>query len=107
MNEYQKLEWLHSQISELKDGELVADFGTKEGYLPQRVRFDWIVATTPIFEQYRQLESLLGERFIDLFWRPGNREEMAYRAGMNNPYLESIREELATNVCSLIERAKN
>ncbi len=90
----------------IKDGELVSDFGSDEGYLPQKVKFDWIVATTPIFEQHRQLESLLGERFIDLRWRPGNREEMAYQAGTNNPYLESIRAELATNVCSLMQRAK-
>jgi len=31
---------------------------------------------------------------------------MAYQAGMNNPYLESIRTELAADVCSLMERAK-
>ncbi|MBL7127093.1 MAG: hypothetical protein ISS58_07860 [Dehalococcoidales bacterium] len=90
----------------IKDGELISDFGSDEGYLPQKAKFDWIVATTPAFEQHRQLESLLGERFIDLRWIPGNREDMAYRAGTNNPYLESIRIELATSVCSLMERAK-
>lgn len=90
----------------IKDGELVADFGSSEGYLPQEVRFDWIVATTPAFEQHRQLESLLGERFIDLRWRPGRREEMAHQAGMNNPHLQLIRTQLAADVCSLLERAK-
>jgi DNA-binding transcriptional ArsR family regulator len=85
---------------------LVSDFGSDEGYLAQKAKFDWIVATTPVFEQHRQLESLLGERFIDLRWIPGNREDMAYRAGTNNPYLESIRTELAADVCSLMERAK-
>ncbi|MFC1977615.1 hypothetical protein ACFLWS_05055 [Chloroflexota bacterium] len=90
----------------IKDGELVFDFGSEEGYLPQKAKFDWIVATTPVFEQHRQLESLLGERFIDLRWIPGNREDMAFQAGKNNPYLESIRTELATGVCSLMERAK-
>ena len=30
-------------------------------------------------EQQRQLEGLLGQRFIDLRWQPGNREEMAIR----------------------------
>ena len=90
----------------IKDGELVSDFGSDEGHLSQKVKFDWIVATTPVFEQHRQLESLLGERFIDLRWRPGDRETMAFQAGMNNPHLESIRTELAANVCSLMERAK-
>ena len=91
----------------IKDGELVSDFGSDEGYLSQTVKFDWIMATTPVFEQYRQLESLLGERFIDLRWRPGKREEMAYRAGLNNPYLDSIiRPQLAADVCSLMGRAK-
>jgi hypothetical protein len=90
----------------IKDGELVSDFGSDEGYLPQTVRFDWILATTPLFEQHRQLESLLGERFIDMRWRPGNREEMAYKAGLNNPYLKTvIRPELAADICSLIGRA--
>jgi hypothetical protein len=90
----------------IKDGELIADFGSEEGYLPQKVRFDWIVATTPSFEQHRQLESLLGERFIDLRWRPGRREEMAYQAGINNPHLEFIRDKLSTDICSLMQRAK-
>jgi len=91
----------------IKDGELVSDFGSEEGHLSQSVRFDWIIGTTPNIEQHRQLESLLGERFIDLRWIPGNREEMAYQAGINNPYLEStIRPELAANICSLLGRAK-
>lgn len=90
-----------------KDGELISDFGSDEGYLLQPVKFDWITGTTPFFEQYRQLESLLGERFIDLRWRPGNREEMAYRAGLNNPYLDTvIRPQLGADVCSLMGRAK-
>ncbi len=91
----------------IKDGELISDFGSDEGHLHQKVKFDWILATTPAFEQNRVLESLLGERFIDLRWKPGNREEMAYRAGLNNPYLEMIRTNLAADVCSLMERAKS
>ncbi len=91
----------------IKDGELESDFGSDEGHLHQEVRFDWIVATTPVFEQYRQMESLLGERFVDLRWHPGNREEMAFKAGQNNPYLKkTIRPEIAANVSSLMERAK-
>lgn len=91
----------------IKDGELISDFGSDEGHLPQKAKFDWILGTTPVFEQQRQLESLLGERFIDLRWRPGAREEMAYRAGLNNPYLDTvIRPQVAADVCSLMGRAK-
>lgn len=90
----------------IKDGYLTSDFGSEEGFLHQKAKFDWILATTEIFEQFRMLESLLGERFIDLRWRPGNREEMAYKAGKNNPYLETvIRPEIASAICSLLSRA--
>lgn len=91
----------------IKDGELVSDFGSNQGYLEQKVKFDWLVATTPGFEQHRVMESLLGERFIDVRWIPGNREEMALKAGCNNPYLDStIRPMLAADVCSLLSRAE-
>jgi len=92
-------------LRNVKDGHLVSDFGSTAGHLDQTVKFDWILATTPALEQQRVLESLLGERFIDLRWVPGNREEMAYQAGHNNPYLKEIRKSIAANVCSLLARA--
>ena len=52
----------------VKDGELVSDFGTEEGYIDQHANFDWLIATTPVFAQYRIMEDLLGSRFIDLQW---------------------------------------
>ena len=90
----------------VKDGKLTADFGSDEGHLSQEARFDWLLASTPYIEQQRQLEGLLGERFIDLRWRPGDREEMAFRAATNNPYLENIRAQLAVDVISLMCRAE-
>lgn len=90
----------------IKDGELISDFGNEEGHVEQKVYFDWIAATTPMIEQQRQLESLLGERFIDIRWRPGNSEEMAYQAALNNPCLESeIRPQVAVDVCILLGEA--
>jgi hypothetical protein len=69
----------------IKDGKLTADFGSDEGHLVQEARFDWILAATSSgIEQQRQLEGLLGQRFIDLKWQPGNREEMAYQAACND-----------------------
>lgn len=91
----------------IKDGELTADYGSDEGHLQQYSYFDWLCATTSSFEQHRVMESLLGERFVDLRWRPGNREEMAYRAGLNNPYLNQlIRPQLNENIVSLLNKAK-
>jgi len=92
----------------IKDGSFIADFGTPGGYVEQHVWFDWLIATTPAYERYRTLESLLGERFIDMRWRPAeDREEMAFRAAQNNPELESvIRPEINSRMSSLMERAK-
>jgi hypothetical protein len=92
-------------LRSVKDGKLTADFGSDEGHLSQDTRFDWLLASTSYIEQQRQLEGLLGERFIDLRWRPGDREEMAFRAATNNPYLENIRGVLAVDVLSLMFRA--
>lgn len=94
-------------LSGIKDGRITSDFGSDEGHLEQTASFDWILAaTTSGIEQQRQLDGLLGQRFIDLRWRPGNREEMAYKASSNNPYLEQIRGEMVVNVASLLCRAE-
>ena len=90
----------------VKDGKLTADFGSDEGHLCQKASFDWLLATTPYIEQQRQLEGLLGERFLDIRWRTGDREEMAYRAANNNASLDIIRGNLAVEVLSLMDRAK-
>jgi hypothetical protein len=91
----------------IKDGKLTADFGSDEGHLEQKARFDWILAATSSgIEQQRQLEGLLDQRFIDLRWQPGKREEMAYQAARNNPYLENIRAELIVDIMSLLCRAE-
>jgi hypothetical protein len=92
----------------IKDGKLTSDFGSDEGHLVQQASFDWILAATSSgIEQQRQLEGLLGQRFIDLRWQPGNREEMAYQAAKNNPYLNDvIRPALALDVLSLLYRVE-
>lgn len=99
---------LFGLLRNVKDGKLTADFGTKDGYVAQVARFDWIIGTTPVFAQYRQFEDLLGARYIDLNWRIGNREEMTYQAMANNPILETvIRPAIAEGVGKLIDRAKS
>jgi DNA-binding transcriptional ArsR family regulator len=93
-------------LRSVKDGSISADFGTFEGHVYQEIKFDWILAVTPVIESVRQIESLLGERYIDLRWIPGNRQTMAYKAAMNNPRLSEIREQLSKDVCSLLATAK-
>ena len=95
-------------LRSVKDGKITSDFGTEEGYLSQGVKFDWIIGTTPVFAQYKQMEDLLGARYIDLNWRTGNREEMAAQAMENNPILDTvIRPAVAEAVCKLIDRVKD
>lgn len=93
-------------LRSVKDGQLSSDFGNEVGHISQTVIFDWIIATTQAIDGVRQIESLLGERYIDLQWIPGDRELMAFRASINNPNLKIIRDQLATDVCSLMSRAK-
>ena len=91
----------------VKDGRLVSDFGSHEGHLIQKAKFDWLMATTPYFEQVRVMESLLGERFIDLWWIPADREEMAIQAAENNPRLPEIRKIVTELVEKMLDRAKS
>ncbi len=91
----------------VKDGELVSDFGTEEGHLHQQAKFDWLIATTPVFAQYRTMEDLLGSRFIDLKWNPIDREEMTSRALENDSNLPTIRQEMAEATGRLIEWSKS
>ncbi|MBA7631171.1 hypothetical protein ES703_38699 [subsurface metagenome] len=91
----------------VKDGELVSDFGTAEGHLPQHAKFDWLIATTPVFAQYRTMEDLLGSRFIDLKWQAADREEMTLRALENDPNLPRIRREMAEATGRLIDQYKS
>jgi hypothetical protein len=97
-------------LRNVKDGSLDADYGTEEGgesHLVQRAKFDWILATTPVFEQYRVLGDLLGARFIDLNWQVTDTELMAYQALENNALLDSeIRPAIAKAVCDIIDATK-
>jgi hypothetical protein len=91
----------------VKDGELVSDFGTEKGHLHQHAKFDWLIATTPVFAQYRTMEDLLGSRFIDLKWEANDREEMTLRALDNDPNLPRIRQEMAEATGRLIAQCKS
>jgi len=90
----------------VKDGELVSDFGTEDGHLHQHSKFDWLIATTPVFAQYRTMEDLLGSRFIDLKWQATDREEMTLRALENNSSLPTIRQEMAEATGRLMDHYK-
>ncbi len=93
-------------LRNVKDGQLTADFGTEEGYIEQKVKFDWLIGTTPVFAQYRQMEDLLGARYVDLHWQTGKREEMAFLAAQNNPKMAEVRIAIACEVIDLIDKAR-
>ncbi len=92
-------------LRNVADGFLDSDFGTREGRVHQKARFDWMLATTPIAESQRQIEGMLGERFIDLRWISGDRKKMTIHALRNNPRLPRIRAELREKVRSLMTNA--
>lgn len=93
-------------LRNVKDGRLIADYGTTEDAVRQLARFDWLIGTTPGFAQSRQMEDLLGARFVDLNWKTGDREQMALRAAQNNAEMPKIRAHFRKAVCELIDRAK-
>lgn len=88
---------LFGLLREVHDGEVVSDFGSEEGHLEQRTRFDWIIATTQYFEEERRLEQQLGTRFIDILWgKPRGVVEVVTKAINNDSgELDRWREELA------------
>ena len=75
----------------IKDGSLTSDFNTEEGYIHQEGEFDWIIATTPVFEGERTMEDLLGARYVDLLWTSGERLKITSRALDNSPKLKEMR----------------
>lgn len=94
-------------VRNVKDGELVSDFGIEDGHVHQQAKFDWLIGTTPVFAQYRTMEDLLGSRFIDLKWEAADREEMTLRALENDSNLPRIRQEMAEATGRLIDECKS
>jgi hypothetical protein len=78
------------------DGEIVSDYGSDQGHIEQRTRFDWIAASTPFIDQQRNLESLLGSRFVDIRWSAPADTSALYKLARDNDYsMLEIRSELA------------
>lgn len=75
----------------LKDGSLTADFGTEEGHVHQEGQFDWIIATTPVFEAERSWGDLLGARYVDLQWHSDERIKITRRAVDQSGKLKALR----------------
>ncbi len=90
----------------VKDGKLTSDFGTEDGYNVQDSYFDWILATTPAFEQVRVMEDLLGARFIDVIFEPDDRLKIAKKAAENSPKMSAIRENLKNAIKTLLDGVK-
>lgn len=87
----------------VQDGELDADYGSEQGHLHQKTRFDWILGTTQYVERQRQLDINLGSRFIDLQWgRPINADRAVIKAYQNDGKLPEIRERLNSAMAQII-----
>jgi len=85
------------------DGELDADYGSDEGHLHQSSHFDWILGTTQFVERQRQLETLLGSRFIDLKWgRPIEDDIAVNKAVDNDGNMKEIRDEFNQAMTDII-----
>ena len=88
------------------DGMLDADYGSEEGHLHQETHFDWILGTTQFVERQRQLEQLLGSRFIELRWgRPIESNVAVDKAIGNDGSLTKIRQGLVEVMADLIINA--
>jgi hypothetical protein len=93
-------------LRSLHDGELDADYGSFEGHIKQKCRFDWILGTTGQVESENQLEMQLGSRFTDLRWGTPSAEDATNKAIDNIGDMDAVREELANTMASIIARSE-
>ena len=94
-------------LRSVHDGELDADYGSLQGHIKQKCRFDWILGTTTYVDSQNQLEIQLGSRFTDLRWgSPISRGTAVGRAIGNIPHIEVIRAELTAVMSSIIAHAE-
>lgn len=86
------------------DGTLDADYGSEQGYLHQTTYFDWILGSTSYIDKVRNIEYLLGSRYIDLHWEsPNNRERAMDKAIYNDGTLNIIRAKLSRAMADIID----
>lgn len=94
-------------LRSVHDGELVADYGSRQGYITQKARFDWILGSTRYIDRQAALEAQLGSRFIDLRWgAPIDRRLAVTQAVNNDGGLPLIRQSLAEAMTLLIDSIK-
>jgi len=92
-------------LRSVHDGELVADYGSDQGYIVQKAWFDWIIGTTNYVEKDSMLEQQLGARFIDLRWRtPIDSLAMTTKALTNDGQIIHIRKTMFSAMNAFIEK---
>lgn len=92
-------------LRSVHDGELVADYGSEEGYIEQKTRFDWILGVTSYVDRQSALEQQLGSRFIDLRWgKPFDIKSLVSKALDNDEVLEKIQNKLAESMAVVISK---
>jgi hypothetical protein len=86
------------------DGSLDADYGSEQGYLHQETFFDWILGSTSYIDKVRNIEYLLGSRFIDLHWEsPIDETRAVAKAVYNDGELELIRGKLGRAMADIVD----
>lgn len=94
-------------LRSVHDGEIVADYGSRQGCIIQKTRFDWILGSTRYIDRQAALEAHLGSRFIDLRWgAPIDKRLAVTRAVDNDGGLPSIRQSLAEAIRLLLDSIK-
>ena len=90
-------------LRSVHDGEVIADYGSRQGHISQSATFDWILGSTRYIDRQSALDAQLGSRFIDLRWgAPLNRKAAVIKAMSNDGTLPAIRGILAKAMRDLI-----
>jgi hypothetical protein len=88
------------------DGSLDCDFNSETSYIHQEVKFDWILGSTSYIDKIRNIEYLLGSRFVDIRWEsPADRKKAVIKAVANNTgSLDGIRCELSQLMAEILDK---
>lgn len=99
---YEDRSIIAAQLREIWDGELVSDTGVQTGKV-WRGKVTMIAVATPGFERHWAALSDLGERFMTVRWREGNRQGAMRKGRRQAGKEELIREVSQSKIMDLLE----
>jgi hypothetical protein len=95
-----------AQLREIFDGRLDRRWGTGKS-LNWKGRLGFIAGVTPVIDNYHEVLSILGERFVMLRIRQPSREELARKAVKDPEHDDDRRGELAAAVRSFMNQLQS